>query len=429
MENIKLILSVYDIIYIICNLFNVYIVAKLMRAVFNNKIVNTKIEFCSYILQFLIVSIVYLLINIPIVLLVTNIILLFIITFNYKAKLRQRIYYTIFIYILFMLLEEIVVLISGYAYNSMFAISNYKSIWGIICIKIVALIAVEIIEKCKSKREGKDIPIIYWISICLIPLISLYMIYILFQKNDLSNSEIVISIFILLFENLIIFYLYDVIILKLENEAKQKLLIQQNNFYSQQLKLMEISIQSTKEIRHDLRNHLSSIRTLSNENKNNSISDYIDKMLNSMYMELYISNTGNIVIDSIINFKYEEAYKKKIYFNLDIKVPPNMEVEDFDITIILGNLLDNAIQAVDKIEDKKINISIKYDKGRLLIKVSNKFNDFLVYNNGELVSTKKDKENHGLGIKNIKDVLDKYKGEINFSTYDSLFSVNIILYV
>lgn len=152
-------------------------------------------------------------------------------------------------------------------------------------------------------------------------------------------------------------------------------------------------------------------------------------MLNSMYMELYISNTGNIVIDSIINFKYEEAYKKKIYFNLDIKVPPNMEVEDFDITIILGNLLDNAIQAVDKIEDKKINISIKYDKGRLLIKVSNKFNEYLVYNNGELVSTKKDKENHGLGIKNIKDVLDKYKGEINFSTYDSLFSVNIILYV
>lgn len=430
MENIKLILSVYDIIYIICNLFNTYVVSKLMRVVFDKVSKNKKIEIFSYIVYFIITTLLYLFINIPFVLLISNIFMLFFISFNYHAKMKVRIFYTIFMYLLLMLIEELIALISGYTYNTIYTVNSYSSIWGVILIKIISFIVVNILEKHKNKKLGMDIPLIYWLCICMIPFISLCLIYILFQNIYFNNIQLIICITLLLFENFVVFYLYDVITIMFENKSNSMLIEQQNKLYYKQLKLMQISLQSAKDIRHDLKNHLSMIQTLANDNNIYSILNYIDQMSEFTNLINNISNSNNVIIDSIINFKYEEASKIGIEFNIDISVPTSLNIEAFDMTVILGNLIDNSIQAVKLLNnDKIIYIKIKYDKGRLLIKVINRYEGKIKIISNRLETTKSDKDNHGIGLKNIEKSLEKYKGEMDISTKNNIFYVSIIIYV
>lgn len=430
MENIKLNIAVYNIIYSICNIFSTYTVAKFMHVFFDKETSNKKIEFCSYVGYFIITTSLYLLIRIPLVMMLCNLILMFLVTYNYKADIKVRIFSTVFIYLLLMLIEELIVLIPGNTYESIFAESSYFSIWGLICMKLISFAIVDIFEKNKNKKNGMVIPLAYWLCICVIPFISLYLVFILFKTIALNNIELVICITILLFENFVVFYLYDVISIKLENKAVSLLLEQQNKFYFRQLNLMQVSLQSMKDFRHDLKNHLSTIQSLAKENNSTTLVEYINKMSDVIYSPNNISNSNNVIIDSIINFKYKEAIQSNINFKLDITIPNDLKIDPFDITVILGNLIDNAIQGVKKIKDyKEILINLKYDKGRLLIKVVNNYEGNIVINNNLPETTNKDKENHGIGLKNIKKALEKYKGEMDIQTKDNKFYVSIILYI
>ena len=87
-----------------------------------------------------------------------------------------------------------------------------------------------------------------------------------------------------------------------------------------------------------------------------------------------VANSGNIVIDSLLGYWYVTAQKKGIDFSLNIKVPMKMEFKGADICLILGNLLENAVEAAEKAKKKKyIKIQMKYDRGNLLIFLMNSY--------------------------------------------------------
>jgi sensor histidine kinase regulating citrate/malate metabolism len=100
------------------------------------------------------------------------------------------------------------------------------------------------------------------------------------------------------------------------------------------------------------------------------------------------------------------------------------------MTVILGNILDNAIKAAAKVKDNSyINLKMKYDKGRLLIQSDNPFAGKITEENGEILTSNADKENHGIGLQNIKKVIQKYDGIINIDYSDNIFSVSLLMYV
>ena len=102
----------------------------------------------------------------------------------------------------------------------------------------------------------------------------------------------------------------------------------------------------------------------------------------------------------------------------------------FDLTIILGNLLDNAIYAASRVEtDPYVDVKVKYDKGRLLLQVYNPFEGEIIEEEGKLLTTKEDKERHGIGLINIEKVLKKYDGTMDIDYEDNVFSVTILMYI
>nr|WP_286173306.1 GHKL domain-containing protein [Clostridium sp. WB02_MRS01] len=97
---------------------------------------------------------------------------------------------------------------------------------------------------------------------------------------------------------------------------------------------------------------------------------------------------------------------------------------------ILGNLLDNAIDALEAIEDKRmVSVKIKLSRGQFIIKVSNTFNGIVIERANNLITKKKDDSSHGLGIKNIKKVLEKYNGSMDIEYNATTFTSILLMYV
>ena len=114
----------------------------------------------------------------------------------------------------------------------------------------------------------------------------------------------------------------------------------------------------------------------------------------------------------------------------DISVPNNLEMDAPDITVIIGNLLDNALQAVEKLPSplRKILVLLKYDKGRLFIKVENSFDGKVKKKDGH-IETMKSEIGHGYGLKNVERIVEKYEGCLQYSYDADMFQTKCMLYV
>ena len=141
------------------------------------------------------------------------------------------------------------------------------------------------------------------------------------------------------------------------------------------------------------------------------------------------SHSGNITIDSIINYKLQNAEQRHIKVTADIFVPMELAVPTFDLAVVLGNLLDNAIEAVSYVEDRWIDIRVKYTKGRLIIEINNTYDGMLPRTLEGIVSRKEDKENHGIGIKSVKLTLEKYDGILQITQDGAKFTAKVLMYL
>ena len=135
-----------------------------------------------------------------------------------------------------------------------------------------------------------------------------------------------------------------------------------------------------------------------------------------------IADTGNYTLDSILNYEYERAKAYDIEISYDCVIPKELELSPKDMSIILMNLLDNAIEAVRKEEKKKITCKIVYRKPQLLIRVTNPCTG----ETGTLgKTTKKNAVEHGYGLKNVEKVTDQYLGTMKVERKKDEFDVKI----
>ena len=426
-----MILNIYDFTYLITNIFGTYIIYKFMETFFDRSEVNKKLEFFSYFIYFIVTSVIYLTINIPIVNLLFNLTLLFLLTFNYESSAKNRIISTIFIYLTLISIESIIVLLSGHLYKSAFSINTrYSSIIGMISIEIISYIAVLVIGNYNDIKKGVNIPNIYWLSIFFIPLGSLYIMIVLLKEPNFNTYAVIASITILLTINIVAFYLYDVLSKLFEDRMEKIMLKEQNKYYKKQLEIMDNNAENTRALRHDLKNHLAIVRGYMQIDEIKKAYEYIDKINQDIDGKEKISHSGNMDIDSILNYKLYEANQKDISVSLEVKVPVDMGISSFDIVVILGNLLDNAIEAASKVEDqRKIDIIIRYTKDTLFIHIKNTFNGYVFYEKNKIITSKEDRKNHGIGLNNIENILKKYNGVMEIDHNDNEFAVDIMMYI
>ncbi len=421
----------YDIIYIITNIFNTYITYRFMGIFFSKEDINKKIELISYSLYFAFGTAIYLCIGIPLINMMYNIIVLFFISFNYKSRMKTRLVSIAIVYIIMACIETVLVLLTDYFHKSILDKNEYSSIVGMVSIKIVSYAVVSILSRSKNLKSGEKISSSYWLCIILIPLSSIYIMLTIFSGSDFIPTRVVISITLLLLINFAIFYLYETLNAFLTERMQQSVIKEQNKSYSKQFAMMEEYLKATNELRHDLKNHLTSMSLLIQNGNTQEVLTHISDMIGVCTNQKEYSRSGNVVLDSILNFKLQKAASENIKISLNIHVPPQMDIPSFDMTIILGNLLDNALEALAMVDrtNRYLDIWAKYDRGRFILKLSNSFEGPILGNTSGLLTTKDEKLIHGIGLNNVRSTIQKYDGTIEIKYSDNVFSVSLLIYV
>lgn len=399
-----------------------------MSIFFDRKDVDKKQEFLSYSLYLCLISLLYLSFDNPAVNIISNLIMFYMLTYNYQSTIKNRLIAVVSIYMILMTIEAIVMLILQYYEITVYSDNDVALIIGIISIKVISYIFMLFISNFKMIRNDIKVSTTHWISIFIIPTGTLILALIMISTDYAHHvTEIIISIMILLIINIFVFYFYDELMKSYESKIEKTLLQQQSKAYLKQLEIINQNKENLKTFRHDVKNHALSLKYYIDNGDGKGASEYLDSILEYINYSKEYAKSGNSEIDSLINYKMDLAQNYQIKAKVDLIIPDKLNINSFDLSIIIGNLLDNAIEASSKADDRFINISIELDRNVLYLSISNSYDGKLKFTGSKLASTK-DNENHGLGLNNVLKSVEKYMGTMNVHHDNHVFYVDILMY-
>ena len=185
--------------------------------------------------------------------------------------------------------------------------------------------------------------------------------------------------------------------------------------------------QNVRKLKHDMKNHMMVLASYLNSNDIEAAKAYTSEILDKLNaMHSYIE-TGNSLMNHILNEKLETARSCGISVQAEIETLSFSSMRSIDFSALLTNLLDNAIEASKKEENPELRIRIAAERGYYAIRVKNRIVDSVLDTNPELASTKQEKELHGLGIPQIKEIVESYNGMYDFYEEDGFFCAGVFI--
>ncbi len=420
--------DLYTGVYLITNLFTLAIIHRFMCAFFDEIIKPKWFVISTYASYFIITSAIYLIWDIPVLAMIVNLLLIFFITLNYKSKLMKKIVVALFFYIFMFITEVIVCAITGYFNFPAFNSGNYNNVTGIVIMRIISYLESIICYNIKSLKRNESVSIIQWFATLFIPISTLAIKIFIVDTGDATKLQIALSTIIILLINLLTFFLYNSLSKSYAKEKETAIISKEKEMYYNQCLLMQETNEHLQKFRHEIMNQFISMKELMNKNMYNELNMFIDKLTDNLEIKKIYSSTGNIVIDSIINYKLNLINNANII--TEIAVPYSLNVDINDLVIILGNILDNAVKALNENDmESKMYFKLVYSQGRLIIKETNTYKTKIHCENGIIKSSKNDKSNHGYGLKNIEEAINRYEGYMEVNYNENIFSLDIIMFV
>lgn len=296
---------------------------------------------------------------------------------------------------------------------------NFLQAIGIFCISKTLLIICMAVIISRHRHQRLSIWFSQGRGYFILPLLSILItVFILsmFMENPVQGPTFLVAggiIVSLIFLN-VVFYYYMRKFFE-EQQANQKLMFNQQKYELQVENSREINdhIQEIRMFRHEYKRILMVI----NQYVRNGQKEEIEKLIQENLIDLeYIPamiQTNNSILNFVINHKLEEAAKRHIDCKLVVQTAL-LYIEDSDLSSLFGNLLDNAIEAAEKTEEKYIKLKITQKKQMDIIYLRNSIHESVIQVIEKMQTTKPDKELHGIGIKKIKEVVERYGGEIYY---------------
>ena len=316
--------------------------------------------------------------------------------------------------------------------NSPFSELLRLTLSNIIMIPIAVLISAVL-----KDRSNGGFAFRMWIGLLIVPAVTLMTFsvfqYIIetYELNQQIKAYIYLSCIGIIFINAVVFILFWF-------NQRQFVVKRENDLLTSQLSLQETSIKNlenaynrTRTFRHDIKNHLLTMNILAENGDIEEIKKYLKEMSGIIDESSYVRITGISAVDAILNEKLYEAQSYNITTNYDVMNMEKNSIKPVDMCIILSNALDNAIEANQTIDDpdgRYIKLKMYGDGTYTVISVMNPTDKIPVKGSGNsYVTSKKDNENHGFGLKSIENTAKKYDGEMLTKCEDSVFTLVIKL--
>ncbi len=345
---------------------------------------------------------------------------LFIIALTYEGSIKKKIFCSLILLVIRCFLDLISVIIM----TGIHAAEHYDTACSFFSMFLFFLssIAARRLLKREKTKFGWEWWYVLILTCCVLGLV-------IFLSYDTAvEKTTAVLVCVMLFAAILVMYdfclsLSDKYLLRKENLELKK----QMDIYEYGMKKDIKKDEAIRTMRHDMKHHVMELYNFINDNKKADALEYLDKMGHQIKLSSGKVSTGVKALDDILEYMITEAEENKIDVSTHIVVPNSIDISSYDMNIIFGNLMENAIEAAKNCEAPKICVYVRYNYGCLFIKITNTYEGKLVKKEGEYISTKPDKERHGLGLKSVKNTIDKYAGSFEANGENGIFAVRVML--
>lgn len=417
------------IICVATNLFRIYLISRFIRIFLGDEEDENCGGWIKHMLAyggfFLINTAAYLAFHTVWINIACNLVGIGLIVLTYTRSIKMVLFVTCSVYMINMGCDTISTLL----------FVNYKD--GLGFSQIYEVVTVFLIFICEILTERivdvrRKVQNIRNISLGLVPLCSIGMLCVLIYPESSTETGLVISSIGLILVNFFIFYLYNMLSDSLIHQYENEILRQEIQGYANQLDVVLQGEEKVKGLRHDMKHHMNELKILAAKGENEAIEEYISKMQEFITNPNEIVSSGNLEIDSVMNYMLRRAKDELRTVNVNVRLPKSV-VHFFDINVILSNLLENSIEAARQTEEKRLDVNVELQQGFLRIQIENSYNGKTVFNKEKgyrrLLTTKKGKGLHGIGLENVRKMVEKYDGIMEISPEGNRFCVTLILYM
>ena len=411
--------------WLTADLFLVYLLFRFNRVLYGDPEGRRFLSFMAYLLFTAVPLVLDLLFHEPSLSITLYFVLIFAATFFHEAALKYRLLSSALFFAGSMLCF----------FSASYLTSSYLGEGRSVIPIYIAVLLIEafefIFEVIIRQHNGKRYTMPYWSLMLLVPMMSILTILIM---NTADNPEKLIQFglcIFLLWINFFTLFLYFHLTEAMESERESLFYRMKAKEYSNQLDIELHSAERIRSIRHDMKNHMSSLAVLIQNNEIEKALSFIGDLDNELNNPTEYSRSGNKELDSIQNYLFRDAKSLGVDVTVEGAVPEKLSISEFDLNVILGNLIDNAVAAASQADDKHIAVSLRFDKDIFHYTITNTFKGELKRDrNGNLLSSKPSPGKHGIGLKNVKNAVEKNGGTIDFieDIEKKVFTAAVILY-
>ena len=428
---------ILNVLQYLLGYFEIYMCFEILRKVYKKE--NTKIKQCFEILICISLAVIEAInrsFRLYSILLIAVVIIVISITFSliYKIKLRYTLLHTSLYCLslelldLFIIFTMVIVLHKedlGIVIGRQNSISRILALFlGRALMFLISLAIVRYKELIDKNRIGSLVLILLSE---IIGVIYFQSVYAGDSIPDLAKGYYMYFVIIIL--AIMFFAIYSIYRSALEESKIIKL---RNRMLERNYEDLKVYYNDSRTLFHDYRAHITLLQKYLEENQIDKACLYlnsINKPLAELEKKIY---TGNAVIDLVMNYKLSELKEKNIKIEYDIMPIDfgNYHFEESDIFVILYNLFDNAIEACENIytREKWIYLSLRLINNMFMLCIQNSYEIEPKYENGELLTIKTDKHFHGIGMKSVKKIVEKYEGQLEYDNKQNIFEVSITLF-
>lgn len=367
------------------------------------------------------------------------VIMLLVMRFLYDISIVKALILVFFVQSIMTLIDYIIIMILAKLYGDITALESASALIGrliIILSRLILFVGLIILSRISTKKNNSvtaDMSDKEWIQFLIFPIFTICAVMLMTSSVIKSYHSDIIAIYYiiaigLIVLNLVVFHLISEILENSRNMKEAEVLRQQSIGQLELYNSMRENYNIQRQRTHEYKNQIVCMDMLMKKKDYSKLEDYIGNISDGLDAQLDMVDTNNDVVNAIFNAKYYEAIKNDVLVVLKINDLSDIKISDNDIVTILSNLLDNAIEAAKQCDIGKRIVKIKmlYEDAVLSIAVSNSYKaEPVLTEDGYIRTTKKDREEHGWGMRNVVATLEKYNAEyiIDYKNGEFVFSI------
>lgn len=310
--------------------------------------------------------------------------------------------------------------------SELYVMSNERMVF-ILLSKVLFVAACVILLKFRVSYIGRQKNIALLIIMPLAAEVSMIGIMQMFLEYSELNSKLLLASVSVMVSTVITYYVFIKSAADTEKQIKANALEQKEEYDKRHANEVDELYAKIVGIRHDLLIHFTTLSALL-ETGNEKAKEYINSVTHDQIQQIkHFIKTDNAYFDAIANAKLAVCEKLGIKVRTRIMNGSLEKLSHSEIASLFGNLFDNAIEASKDSKFKRIDLDVQLQRGHLSVMMRNSIDRSVLQGNEHLTTTKKNKEYHGLGTKNIQRIVDKKKGIINYFEEDGYFVCDILI--